>query len=76
MKPMEKPLTIEEKQEVLLNILKESEPGKAFFGVEKDVVNPLIKKGIIHKDTFKYTGGATLTLEGREFVKTLPPKKY
>lgn len=73
---MKKPLTIEEKQEVLLNVLKESDPGIAVFGVDKDVVKPLIKKGMIHSDTFKYTGGARLTTEGHKFVKTLPPKKY
>lgn len=67
---MKKQLTTKEKGEVLINVLLESKPGTAVFGVHKDVVNPLIKKGFIHKDTFKYTGGATLTAKGKELKNT------
>ena len=65
-------LTIEEKQGVLMSVLCEgifNQPEKyAIFGIEKEVVGPLIKKGWIHSDTFKYTGGATLTKAGKEML--------
>lgn len=68
---MKKPLTVEEKQEVLIQALKEGEaenPGKgyAIFGIEKEVVQPLIKRGVIHSETYRYTGGARLTQKGRQ----------
>ena len=66
---MKKQLTIEEKQEVLIQALKEGEAqhpqGYAIFGISKEVVQPLIKSGVLHKDTYRYTGGAKLTEKGR-----------
>jgi len=67
-----KQLTIEEKQGIVMSTLLENEynkPGYALFGIEKDVIKPLIKKGWIHSDTYKYTGGATLTNAGRAMLK-------
>lgn len=62
---MKKKLTIEERQEILLNVLRSNNDQFAVFGVEKEVVMPLIKEGKLHSDTFKFTGGAKLTLKGR-----------
>lgn len=62
---MKKQLTISEKQEVLLNVLRSNKENFAVFGVEKEVVLPLIKRGLIHRDTFRFTGGAKLTMKGR-----------
>lgn len=59
---MKKILSIQDKQEVLIQVLREhTEPGYAIFGISKEIANPLIKAGILHKDTYKYTGGCTLT---------------
>ena len=67
-----KKLTIEDRQAVLLQVLKDNiGTGIATFGVTKDVVSPLIKQGLIHKDTYKYTGGCTLTKRGQNYVKTI-----
>lgn len=70
---MKKQLTIEEKQEELLKALQEGEvehpQGYAIFGIEKEVVKPLIASGVLHKDTFRYTGGAKLTQKGRDYLK-------
>lgn len=66
---MKKQLSIEEKQQVLLEVLKGNiGTGVATFGVEKEVAGPLVKKGIIHRDTFRYTGGCILTKQGIEHV--------
>ena len=58
---------------VLLTTLLEGEgnnpKGYAIFGIEKEVVKPLIKLGYLHSDTYKYTGGATLTSIGRQITK-------
>ncbi len=62
---MKKQLTIEEKQEVLLEVLMSRDENFAVFGIEKEVVKPLIKQGKIHADTYRYTGGARLTKKGR-----------
>lgn len=71
---MKKLLSIEEKQGILMSVLCEAmfnkPAGYAIFGIEKEVVKPLIKKGWIHADTFKYTGGATLTKVGEEMLKS------
>jgi predicted transcriptional regulator len=65
-----KQLSIAEKQEVLLAVLKDNiGKGIATFGVGKDVAGPLIKKGLIHKDTYKFTGGCILTAKGVLFVQ-------
>jgi len=70
---MKKPLTIEEKQGVLMDALLEGElknpKGYAIFGIEKEVVKPLIKKGWLHHDTWKYIRGATLTQAGRAMLE-------
>ncbi len=68
---MKKQLTIEEKQEMLIQALKEGEienphKGYAIFGIEREIALPLIKEGILHKDTYRFTGGATLTKKGKE----------
>lgn len=66
-------LTTAEKQGILLGSLLEGEfkhsQGYAIFGIGKDVVKPLINKGWIHSDTYKFTGGATLTEAGRTLLK-------
>lgn len=64
-------LTIKEKQDVLIKALKEGVAENnsmqyAIFGIEKDVAMPLVKSGILHKDTWRYTGGAVLTKLGRQ----------
>lgn len=54
-------LTIKEKQETLLDVLREKEEtGEAIFGIEKEVALPLVKSGMLHKDTWKYAGGCIL----------------
>lgn len=65
-------LTIKEKQDILLTeLLKHPKADNwAIFGVEAAVVNPLIKKGYLHADTYKHTGGAALTAQGREKLTT------
>lgn len=65
-----KALTTEEKGQELVKFLQGKESKFAVFGQPKVVVQPLIKKGLIHSDTFKYTGGATLTEKGRTFIHT------
>ena len=45
--------------------------GKAYFGLPKLFVDPLIKKGLIHKDTYKFTGGAIATKKAKELYNTL-----
>lgn len=50
-------LSIQEKQEILIQVIRENGPDVAIFGVEKAVAQPLVKKGILHKDTYRYTGG-------------------
>jgi len=67
---MKKQLTIKERQEVLINVLLEGGEKYAIFGIEKEIAKPLIEKGYLHKDTFRYTGGATLTKKGRELKNT------
>lgn len=66
---MKKQLSIQDRQEVLIAVLKEGlakhGPGWAVFGIGKEVVKPLIAQGLIHADTYKFTGGATLTKEAR-----------
>ena len=57
---MKKQLTIKEKQEVLLELLKNNPEKKAYFGIEKEVALPLVKAGILHRDTYRYTGGCIL----------------
>lgn len=54
-------ITIKEKQEVLINLLKEKiGTGVAIFGIEKEVALPLVKAGILHRDTYRYTGGCII----------------
>lgn len=66
---MKKQLTIKEKQEVLLSVLKENiGKGIATFGVEKEVAKPLIAQGFIHKDTYRFTGGCILTKRGIQIL--------
>lgn len=65
---MKTPLPVKEKQTMLLKELlshPEAE-GWAIFGIGKDVVKPLIEKGYLHADTYRFTGGAKLTKQGRE----------
>lgn len=62
---MKKQLSLKEKQDILLDVLKTNGTDFAVFGAEKEVVKPLIKAGKIHADTYKYTGGARLTSKGR-----------
>lgn len=59
-------LSIKEKQEVLLEILKNNPERKAYFGIEKEVAEPLVKQGILHKDTWKYTGGCILNSKNKK----------
>jgi hypothetical protein len=58
-------LTVEEKQEILLDVLRHNDEQFAVFGIEKEVAMPLVKKGLLHKDTFRFTGGCKLTTKGR-----------
>ena len=68
-----KTLTVNDKQNVLLATLLEGEAkhpqGYAIFGIEKEVVRPLIKLGYLHKDTYTHTGGAALTIIGRQIAQ-------
>ena len=49
-------------------MLMRAEPEKAFFGVGKDIVKPLVKAGFVHKETWKYTGGAKITNFGKTAI--------
>jgi predicted transcriptional regulator len=51
------------------DVLMERDEDFAVFGVGREIVNPLIKAGKIHKDTYRYTGGAKITKKGRELYK-------
>lgn len=58
---MKQILSIKDKQEVLIKELESLKgTGTALFGVEKEVAAPLVKSGVLHKDTWKYTGGCIL----------------
>ena len=58
---MKNPLSIKAKQDVLIQVLTEKQgTGEAIFGIEKEVAAPLVKSGILHRDTWKYTGGCIL----------------
>ena len=48
---------------------------KAFFGQPKEIVNPLIKRGLLHKDTYKFTGGAKATKIAVELFNKLKTAK-
>jgi len=43
----------------------------AVFKVSPDVAKSLISKGILHKETYKFTGGAKLTPQGKEIYKKM-----
>ena len=74
MKNKKNAITINDKMNVLLVALKEGElshpNGYAIFGIEKEVIKPLIRLGWLHSDTYKFTGGATLTAIGRQIAAT------
>lgn len=61
-------ITIKDKQRMLLSELLRNGNDYAIFGVGADVVKPLIAKGYLHADTFKFTGGAKLTTDGRNYL--------
>lgn len=63
---MKKFLTTEEKQEEVLKFLREHGTDFALFHLDRAVVKPLIKRGLIHADTYRFTGGARLTAKGRQ----------
>jgi hypothetical protein len=69
---------IKEKQQMLLEHLAAKEPQYAVFGQPKEIVNPLIKRGLIHKDTYKFTGGCVITAKGRTLmnIKEIPTYNY
>jgi len=60
---------LNEKESILL--VESINTGRAYFGLPKFFVDPLIKKGLIHKDTYKFTGGAIATKKAKEIYKTL-----
>ena len=56
-----KKLTVIERAAILIDELKSRPKGWAVFINDKELGKFLLAKKIIHKDTYKFTGGMTLT---------------